>query len=716
MKIPVPASRLARFELRRFRGTMPRLALVFVLIVPALYGAIYLSANWDPYGKLGNLPVAVVNADRPTTFEKETVSAGADFVSELKKGAAFQYHDVDEAEAQRGLRAGDYYLVISVPADFSADLVSGAGDDPQRAKVMLYRNDANGFVVGSITSSAQNTITRAVDEAAEVAYFNAVFANLTKIRTGLENARQGAEKLAAGLTTAHQGATTLHTGTGQALTGADRLAAGATSLATGLGTAETGSADLAAGLRTLKTGTAKLSSGADQVAAGTQKLDDQVVPVLDDVSAALPKVQADAKALNTTLNRIGESVGSGSATVGSDLESASDALDAAIKADPDLGDDPAIKRLSSALSTAAKRADGVASDVDTGLNRVNALDRRLQDGQLATKVSTARDNLVKLNDGAQAVAKGAASVQKGTASASTGADKLATGISSARAGADRLSTGATSLAGGIKQLDSGAGELDTGLAKLQTGATTLEKGLADGVKRIPALSGDEQENAVQVLASPADVSMQILNPATYYGRGLAPLFFSIALWVFGISVFLVVRPITGRALAGRASPLRLALTGWLPIGGIAVAGGLLMAGIVWVLLGLDPVHPFGFLGLLVLAACCFSAIAHLLRTALGTAGSSLLLVLLILQLSSTGGTYPTPLLPGFFAAIGPLMPMTYLIDAFRVVISGGELSHLARDVGVLAGILLVAHALTVLVVRRRQGFSLKDLHPPLVSP
>ncbi|GAA3696241.1 YhgE/Pip domain-containing protein [Microlunatus aurantiacus] len=716
MKIPVPASRLARFELRRFRGTMPRLALVFVLIVPALYGAIYLSANWDPYGKLGHLPVAVVDADRPTTFENQTITAGADFVSELKKGAAFEYHDVDETEAQRGLRQGDYYLVISVPADFSADLVSGAGDDPQRAKVMLYRNDANGFVVGSITSSAQNTIARAVDEAAEVAYFNAVFANLTKIRTGLESARKGAAELAAGLTTAEQGATKLHAGTGRAVTGANRLATGATSLAAGLDTAETGSADLASGLRTLKTGTAKLSTGADQVAAGTQKLDDEVVPVLDDVLEVLPKAQADAKSLNTTLNRIGKAVGSGSATVGSDIDAASDALDAAIKANPDLADETAIRRLSSALDTAGKRADTVADDVDSGLDRVNALDRRLQSNQLPTKVRSARDNLVKLNSGAQEVAKGASSVQSGTASASAGADKLATGIASASAGADTLSTGAASLATGVKQLDTGAAELETGLTRLRTGAGKLEAGLADGIKRIPALSGEEQSDAVQVLASPADVSMQVLNPATYYGRGLAPLFFAIALWVFGISVFLVVRPITGRALAGRASPVRLALTGWLPIGGIAVAGGLLMAGIVWVLLGLDPVHPFGFLGLLVLAACCFSAIAHLLRTALGTAGSSLLLVLLILQLASTGGTYPTPLLPGFFAAIGPAMPMTYLIDGFRVVISGGELSHLARDVAVLAGILVATTALTVLVVSRRQGFSMKDLHPPLVSP
>ena len=62
------------------------------------------------------------------------------------------------------------------------------------------------------------------------------------------------------------------------------------------------------------------------------------------------------------------------------------------------------------------------------------------------------------------------------------------------------------------------------------------------------------------------------------------------------------------------------------------------------------------------------------------------------------------------------MPMTYLIDGFRVVISGGEMSHLSRDVTVLAVILLVTHALSVLVIRHRQGFTMKDLHPPLVSP
>lgn len=716
MHIPVPASWLARYELRRFRGTMPKLALIFVLLVPVLYGAIYLSANWDPYGRLDRLPVAVVNADQPATYGDQTITAGADFVTNLTDDAKFGYHTVDEAEAQRGLRDGDYYLVISVPADFSANLVSGAGDDPQRAKIMLYRNDANGFVIGSITASAQNSIARAVNEAAEEAYFNAVFANLAKIRAGMVDARDGANQLATGLQDAEKGATSLHNGTTRAVAGSQDLASGAQQLATGLESARTGSKSLASGLTTLKKGTADLSTGADQVADGTQKLKDQVVPVLDDVLDVLPEARQDAKQVTTTLNTVNKAIGDGSDSLGGDLNTASDALDELIKANPDLSDDPAVTRLHKALDDAGERVDTVADDVSTGVKHVTSLNTQLQSNKLDDKIKSARKNLVALNSGAQQVADGADDVQAGTAKASDGANELATGIASASTGANKLSTGATSLTTGLEKLDDGADSLETGLGTLHKGAAKLHKGLSDGVKRIPVFSDQQREEAAQVLSSPSDVTMEIANPATYYGRGLAPLFFSIALWVFGISVFLVVRPITGRALAGRASPFRLAMTGWLPIGGIATVGGLLMAGIVWATLGLDPIHPFWFVALLMLAASCFAAIAHLLRTALGTAGSSLLLVLLILQLASTGGTYPVPLLPTFFAAISPYMPMTYLINAFRITISGGEMNHLVHDLTILTLMLVAALGLTVLVVRRRQGFTIKDLHPPLVTP
>ena len=141
-----------------------------------------------------------------------------------------------------------------------------------------------------------------------------------------------------------------------------------------------------------------------------------------------------------------------------------------------------------------------------------------------------------------------------------------------------------------------------------------------------------------------------------------------------------------------------------------------MVGVVWAAFGLDPVHPVLLMGVVTLAAVCFSAIAHLLRTALGTPGASQLLVLLVLQLSAAGGTYPPQLLPGFFAALHPFLPMTYLIDAFRVTISGGQLPHLARDVVVLLLVSVAALGLVVATVRRRQQFRMADLHPPLVAP
>ncbi len=269
-----PISRLARFELRRFRGPLPKIALIFVALVPVLYGAIYLTANWDPYGRLDQLPVAVVNTDRPTTFQNKQIHAGRDFVNSLLAKKSFDWHQTDQADADQGLREGRYYLVVNVPADFSTNLVSGAGDDPERAKITIRRNDANGFVVGSITNSAQNSIARAVDESAEASYFDAVFANLKVIRSGLQDASTAAGKLATGAASARDGAAKLDTGAAGAAKGAKSLSTGAGTLSSGLDTAKTGSADLSKGLKTLDTRSGQLATGAAKVARGTQQLDD----------------------------------------------------------------------------------------------------------------------------------------------------------------------------------------------------------------------------------------------------------------------------------------------------------------------------------------------------------------------------------------------------------------------------------------------------------
>ena len=708
---------LGRFELHRFKGRLPRLALVFVLLVPLLYGAIYLAANWDPYGKLDRLPVAVVNLDTGTTYDHKDVHAGDDFARSLHTQHTFDYRDVSEAEADRGLREGDYYLAIEVPADFSADLVSGQGDDPRRAGIRLRRNDANGFVIGSITNSAQNAIARSVDESATASYFDAVFANLRTIRSGLADATDGAQRLHQGIASADDGSGKVADGARTAATGADDLHDGARQLATGLRTAKNGSGDLVSGIDTLHNGAGRLADGAGDVADGTQQLNDKAQPVLKVAARDLPHIERETKAVANNLDDLAQTAAGSTGSISSDLATIDASLDALEKANPALADDPAFRRARQRVEDAAGRSDEIAADVKAGAGRVHQANQRVQSaGDLAARATKASRDLDRLNAGAHDVASGAKTLDRGLRGAETGARRLDAGLGTASTGADQLSAGSGTLASGLHDLSDGADDLHDGLGTLDSGSKKLATQLDKGTDRIPSVTPDEQERAVQVLSSPADVSMTVDNPATFYGRGLAPLFFSIALWVFGISVFLVVRPVSGRALVGRASAVRLALAGWAPVGTIAVAAGWLMLGVVWLTLGLDPKHPLLAFGVVTLGAVAFSAFAHLLRTALGTVGSSLLLVTLILQLAAAGGTYPAPILPRFFAAIHPFLPMSYLIDAFRVVVSGGLAAHLARDVAILFAMAVVALSLTVLTVARRKQLSVKDLHPPLVAP
>ncbi len=279
------------------------------------------------------------------------------------------------------------------------------------------------------------------------------------------------------------------------------------------------------------------------------------------------------------------------------------------------------------------------SPLDTALNDISDTNTQLvaattQASNQAAAVNTAFDSL---NNAASGDISGASSditaLATGAAQVSTGVQGLNTGISTASSGAStldsgigELSTAATTLDTGIGTLQLGAQKLDDGLGTLETGATTLVTGvtaistgatqlaadLTAGAARIPTLAPDQEANSEQVLSSPADVQVTIDNPATVYGRGLAPFFFAIAIWVFGISVFLVMRPISGRALASRASSPRITIAGWLPVLTIAALGSLIMLGVVWLGLGLNPVNIGGSIGVVLLAAACFTAIAHLL--------------------------------------------------------------------------------------------------------
>lgn len=708
---------LAKYEILRFRGPLPRLALAFILLIPMLYGCIYLASNWDPYGRLNNVPVAVVNHDRTTTLDDKPIHAGQDFVESLHKAGKFRFIDTTSADAEQGLAAGRYYLVITVPEAFSTDLISGEGDQPQRAEIMLRRNDANGFVIGTITNSAKDSITNAIDETAVKSYFEAVFANLTTIRASLAEAADGAHRLDSGLETAEDGSAKLASGAADAAEGAGKLSTGAATLAAGTASAHTGATTLAGGVSDLADGADKLAAGSRQVADGTQQLADTLDPVLSAAAKDLPEIQKRLTTVADEATDLSTRVSTGSGALAATVARVDTAIASLGKLTLDdgtqLSSKPAYQKVRGAADDLAEHSTAIAGHASSISTVVGQADTALHNaGDLSSKAKEAQAKIDQLNDGAHRVASGAQELAAGSSKASAGADTLASGLGKLDDGAQQLSSGAQTLTTGLHTLQDGSATLHDGVSQLSTGAHTLATGLTSGVKRIPAMPEDQSQDAVSVLSAPVDVTMKVDNPATYYGRGLAPMFFSIALWVMGISAFFVVRPITGRVLAARGSNLRIGLSAWLSLGALSVIASWIMLGVAWLGLGLNPAHPWLLIALVTVVALSFSSVAHLMRTWVGFVATAVLLVLLILQLATAGGTYPPELLPPVFATIGHFMPMTYTIDAFRIAISGGLMSKFAIDLSLMVLLFVCCMGLLMWVVNRRRRFSMSDLHPP----
>ncbi len=699
---------LAGYEFRRFKGPLPIFALLFLVLVPVLYGALYLWSSWDPFGKTDQIPVAVVNEDQPiTTASGTVVDAGSRVVNELADDPIYDWQFVDSDVAAAGLVNGDYYLTITIPPDFSANLASGGTDDPQRAVINLRRDDANGYFVSILTASVQDKLETAIDSAAVGAYFDSVFTNLDTIRTEVQTAADSATDISTTSADSVAQATELNTGVLAAKDSSSQLLAGittaqqsATALVTTLTAAQAGSATAATSLSDAQSASSTVSSNASEVAADAQNLSNTVGPELAAIGGAVPQISSAA-------SDVSAATADQTDLITGELDPQ---IDQVLTLAPALGQQMLATR--NALATATNQANTGAVAINTAV----AVIENNQSGDL----SSVGAQLNQLSTAATAASTAADGLDTSLSNVSGQLSTIDSGFADGVATATDLNTQLTDLLATATALDTGlTTDVTTSDALLQsttgvqTGTSDLALQLADGAERIPALTPDQRSNAEQVLSSPADVQTTVDNAAIYYGRGLAPFMFALAIWVFCLVVFSVMRPITLRALAGRASSARIALAGWLPIVGLATLGSLVLLAVAWFALGLDPVNAGGSIAVVVLAAACFTAVAHLLRTWLGLVGTAIALVLLILQVACCGGIYPVETMPAPLRAINPVIPMTYLVDALRITFTGGPIDHLWQDVAVLAGFTVVAVALCVFVVSRKRRFSMGMLHPAL---
>jgi putative membrane protein len=654
---------MIRAEFARLTATtMSRIALIALLLVPVLYGGLYLWANQDPYAGLDRVPVALVVADSGADADGSHHNYGDEVADQLIKDGSFQWHRVSAKEASAGVADASYDFSVTLPADFSAAMVSSATESPRQATVTLTTNDTNSYLASSIGSQAAETIRTAIVKRVDEQAAERMLIGLADIRSSLVTATDAAAQLA-------DGASTAQAGGAQLADGAARIATGSQAVADGAGQLNSAARQLAAGTTQLSSGAGKLSTGAEEVSSGTAQVaagDAQLATVAEgaansaaDAVAALPETRSG---IQSQLELIGLSQA----------------------------------QIDAVLAT----LDPVASNLTTG------------NEQLQTVVSQAD----QLAAGSSMVATGAARLATATTAIGDGAGQVAAGADQLSTGSRTLSDAATQAAAGASSLSTGASSLNSGLAALADGTSHLRDGLQTGADSIPHTDAAARAAEAKTIADPVDLHLDAVTSAGTYGAGLAPFFASLAAWIGIYALFLIVKPVSRRAITALHSPLKVTLAGWLTPG---LLGALQMAGLFAILTGalkFDVHDPAGTYALMGLASLAFAAIILALNVWLGSVGQFLGLVLMVVQLVTAGGTFPWQTLPGPLAFLHHVMPMSYAVDGIRQLMYGGNPATATADAAVLclwlAGGLVVA---AIGVTRMTHFRTLRDLRPSLIG-
>ena len=292
-------------------------------------------------------------------------------------------------------------------------------------------------------------------------------------------------------------------------------------------------------------------------------------------------------------------------------------------------------------------------------------------GQLVEKTPELVSGIEKLSTGSNQLNQKSQELMAGVDKLQLGSGQLADKSSQLLSGASQLENGANKLADGAGKLEEGGTKLTSGLEGLQTGVASLGQGLSNASDQLKSAS-TESKNA-EILSNPLSLSKTDNDQVPVNGVGMAPYMISVALFVAAISTNMIFAKLP----SGRHSESRWA---WLKSraeinGIIAILAGILVYGGVH-LIGLTANHEIRTFILIILTSLVFMSMVTALTTWNSRIGAFFSLILLLLQLASSAGTYPLALTNDFFRAINPWLPMSYSVLGLRQTISmTGNIHH-----------------------------------------
>ena len=707
-------------DLSRIRGSVVALIVaVGLVIVPTLYAWFNIAGSWDPYGNTGNLKVAVANSDDGYMSDliPVRVNIGDTVVSALRENDQLDWRFVSESDAVEGVRSGEYYAAVVIPENFSSRMMTVFSSEAEHAEIVYYENQKANAIAPRVTDKAASTVRQQIDETFAKTISDVGLATTSSLLEFMDGDQIAA--YAGNLSGTLAGAiTTLRDASGSV----DEFA-GLLQSSTGLldstsdllASAGTANKDAEALVGDAKTGLSGMHDALDAaVAAINQSLKDSA----GDYDAAAKAIDEAFGAADAHVSLTVTQLRDASADVAKRASDMRDVQDNILAVERDVEGSDLPEKLKAEL---VQKIDIVANTVGNVANQQELLAKHLSDAaaSLETGAADARAKAQAVKDGI-AEAKGSIGGVKDSYNAtlkqqvsdlsdavadvarrgSDMADDLGATVTDLSHAASALSD---DLAGAHEVLAGASADLVSAADDLQRLKEGLDTAVTSGdLDRVRELIGSDPAALADALAAPVALDRQAVYHIKNYGSAMAPFYTTLSIWVAGIVLAAMLKANVDEAdvkALGNPRLHELYLGRYAFFALLAFAQATLVCAGDLLFFGIQCEHPFQFMLVGWLAGFVFSNMIYTLTVSFGDIGKAIAVVLLVMQVAGSGGTFPIEMTADFFQAVYPFLPFTHAINAMHAAMAGAYGMEFWIELGTLALYLIPSLALG-LVFRR----------------
>lgn len=690
---------------RLARTTKAWIILVGILVMPALYSWVNISAFWDPYSETGNIAVAVVNEDRgATTEETGSVNVGKQVTEQLKDNHQIGWTFMNAAQAEEALNRGEVYASITIPGSFSEDLLSILTEEYRKPTLEYRVNEKRNAIAPIITDTASRELSNQITSAFKAQVASAVSEKLkdggkelsTKIDEAQSKIRTSFKEASNNITQARSKLSELNTKL-------DTAKASVSEAQRTINQVEAAISDTQDALADVQ----KLTTSAQQdIANYTDITTSAFVEATSAAAEAASQARVSVADVTSILGKSGEQISAATDQVNVALKDTEDALTTAEK----LLDSASLSAQS--RQRLQERLDGVKAAHERNRTLINDLtDLR----ESAANTATTVDGLAADIEKATQTTKDSAQTLRTTVSSTVPQLNTALGelnfaagsLSSALSGQQTTMQEARTLINGVvdqlSATQSVLSSFDSDLAAVLDGVNSVRHDLTtlDAASRsqvLATLSGLDVHSISDFFAHPVAVKSVPVFPVGTYGNAMTALFTNLSLWI-GAFVLMVIFRLEVDLEGLKNVTLPQAYVGRLLLFMPIVIAQAITVTVGNLMLGVEAVHPIAYIATSIFTGLVYLNIIYALACALGHIGRGLAILIVILQIPGATGIYPIEMMPGFFRALYPVLPFSYGIEAMRETIGGYYGHHYAQYVGVLT--LMGVLAFTSGIILRR---------------